>query len=88
MKKPTKTSESKADLSLPWMHMPFCRFCHVLAHIFSFHLENICCGYPERPLRGTTYFHYTMLIFSNVYTPSMKNMLWVLIRTALDIGLT
>ena len=26
-------ADAQADLSLRWAHMPFCRFCHALAHI-------------------------------------------------------
>ena len=26
-------ADAQADLSVCWMHMPFCRFCHALAQI-------------------------------------------------------
>ena len=31
-------ADAQADLSLHWVHMPFCRFCHALAHIKSYFL--------------------------------------------------
>ena len=35
-------ADALADLSLRWVHMPFCRFCHALAHIFNFALHLNC----------------------------------------------
>ena len=28
--------DAQADLSLPWAHMPFCWFCHALAHVILY----------------------------------------------------
>ena len=37
-------ADAQADPSLPWVHMPFCRFCHALAQI-NIYLDAppICC---------------------------------------------
>ena len=33
--------DAQADLSLCWAHMPFCWFCHVVAHIYRKNLNNL-----------------------------------------------
>ena len=40
-------ADVQADLSLRWAHMPFCRFCHALAHFISVSPNSILksCNY-------------------------------------------
>ena len=35
-----QTGQMPRLICLRWVHTPFCLFCHEVAHIFSFHLEN------------------------------------------------
>ena len=40
-------ADAQADLNLRWVHMPFCWFCHALAHMFSNSIRVynyvVCC---------------------------------------------
>ena len=53
-------ADAQADLSLHWAHMPFCWFCHELAH-FVFNQDE-CIGFKEAKQVGSIWLKY---VFKN-----------------------
>ena len=43
-------ADAQADLSLCWEHMPFCWFCHEVAHFTLFQLQCTCTVSLNKPL--------------------------------------